>query len=46
MKNNTEDFPNIFRMDDLFLFNGAFGADDAKKLAAYYHMDEPDAFKG
>ena len=34
--NNTKDFPNVFRTDDLLLFNGAFTDADAAKLAAYY----------
>ena len=36
MKNNTEEFPNIFRLDDLFVFNRAFTDADAAKLKAYY----------
>ena len=35
-KNNSEIFPNIFRMDDLLLFNGAFTDEDAEKLKQYY----------
>ena len=35
-RNNTEDFPNLFKMDDLLIFRGAFTQADAKKLGAYY----------
>lgn len=28
----------IFRMDDLFIFNKAFGKEEVKKLAAYYNI--------
>ena len=38
MKNNTEAFPNIFRLDDLILFRRAFTDEDAKQLAAYYGL--------
>ena len=35
-KNNTEDFPNLFKADDLLIFRGAFTDAEAAKLAAYY----------
>ncbi len=38
MKNNTEEFPNIFRLDDLLLFNRAFTEEDAAKLKEYYGL--------
>lgn len=38
MKNNTEEFPNIFRLDDLLIFNKAFTDADAAKLKDYYGL--------
>ena len=35
-KNNTETFPNIFRMDDLLVFDGALTDADAQTLKDYY----------
>ena len=35
-KNNIRDFPNIFRMDDLLIFGGAFTDADAAALEDYY----------
>ena len=35
-KNNTETFPNIFRMDDLIVFDGAFTDADAETLRTFY----------
>ena len=37
-KNNTEVFPNIFRMDDLLVFDGAFGEDEIAALKEYYEF--------
>ncbi|MBR0509876.1 MAG: alkaline phosphatase family protein [Clostridia bacterium] len=36
MENNTKEFPNIFKLDDLLLFNYAFTEKDARKLGRYY----------
>lgn len=36
MENNTKEFPNIFRLDDLLLFDGAFTDADVKRLGEYY----------
>ena len=38
MKNNTEEFPNIFRLDDLLVFHKAFTDEDAAVLKAYYGL--------
>lgn len=38
MKNNTETFPNIFRLDDLLVFRKAFTDEDAAKLKTYYGL--------
>ena len=35
-KNNTESFPNLFRMDDLLVFSGALDEADAESLKTYY----------
>ena len=35
-KNNVRDFPNIFRMDDLLVFDGALTDADVKELEEYY----------
>ena len=35
-KNNTEVFPNLFRMDDLLLFSAALTDKDVEKLKEYY----------
>ena len=35
-KNNTEIFPNIFRMDDLLVFGCALTDADVGKLEAFY----------
>ena len=35
-KNNVKDFPNIFRMDDLLVFDGALTEEDIQNLKAYY----------
>ena len=35
-KNNTEIFPNLFRMDDLLLFGTALTDGDVEKLEAFY----------
>ncbi len=35
-KNNTETFPNIFRMDDLLVFGRALNDADVEKLKGYY----------
>ena len=38
MENNTKEFPNIFRLDDLFIFNHAFTDEDAGELKEYYGL--------
>ena len=35
-KNNTEIFPNIFRMDDLLIFGSALTDEDVGRLEAFY----------
>ena len=36
LQHNDKTWPCIFRIDDLFLFNGAFESDDIEKLKKYY----------
>ena len=38
--NNIRDFPNIFRMDDLLVFDGALTDEDIHALEAYYGEED------